>query len=111
MGIPCPGPTRANENCTIEKKGIDKNVQDKDVFEVLYTNAYFYTNAACLTNKLHELKILNQSLSNKLKIIAITEIKHTAKCNVLNSELQLPGYNFFVTISMEMGAGSNLCQQ
>jgi len=41
------------------------------------------------------LEVLIQSLHNKPKIIAVTEVKHKNKWNVSSSELQLPGFNFY----------------
>jgi len=54
-----------------------------DSFEIMHTNA------GCLS----ELEVVVNSL--KPKLIAITEVKHKSKWHLCDSELQLPGYNFF----------------
>lgn len=41
------------------------------------------------------MKVLLQSDKNKPKIIAITEVKHKNKWNLLNSELNIEGYNLY----------------
>jgi len=56
---------------------------------------FFYTNADGLHNKLNDLKVVLQSHIIKPKVIAITEIKHKSKWNLLNSELNIDGYNFY----------------
>jgi len=48
------------------------------------------------------LEVLIQSLHNKPKIIAVTEVKHKNKWNVSSSELQLPGFNFYSSNLMEV---------
>ena len=42
-----------------------------------------------------ELKVLLQSDKNKPKVIAITEVKHKIKWNLLNSELNIDGYKLY----------------
>jgi hypothetical protein len=79
MGIPSEGPTRPNEG----------RVHKEETILVMYTNA------DCLRNKLCELKLILQSLSQKPKIIAITEVKDKINDNIIFQEFSIPGYSVY----------------
>jgi len=51
----------------------------------------WYTNADSLINKVHELKLLIASCSNRPDIIAVTEVKPKLKYTIQTSELNLDG--------------------
>ena len=93
MDLSCQGSPWTDENCSVQNSadGLTAHVEavTPDKFEI------FYTNADGLHNKLNELKVLLQSDKNKPKIIAITEVKHKNKWNLLNSELNIEGYNLY----------------
>ena len=94
MDLPCQGSSWANEDRSVQAGSLGSSISYKDTttenkFEI------FYTNADGLHNKLNDLKVLLQSHIIKPKVIAITEIKHKNKWNLLNSELNIEGYNFY----------------
>jgi hypothetical protein len=61
----------------------------------------FYTNADSLSNKMHELKIILQSLASKPKIIAITEVKNKRREFISNDEFNIDGYNLYIPMTSE----------
>ena len=55
-----------------------------------------YTNVDCLSNKMPDLKLFLNSLSNKPNVIAITEVNpKSSKYKRIESEYSLEGYNLF----------------
>ena len=55
----------------------------------------FYTNADSLHNKIHELKLVIDSLHYRPSIIAITEVKHKTKWQTKLSEFSISGYEMY----------------
>jgi len=54
-----------------------------------------YTIVDSLANKLQELKTLMSNISPKLKVVALTEVKHKSKWSANLIEFNIPGYNIF----------------
>ena len=54
-----------------------------------------YINVDSLANKLQELKTLMSNISPKLKVVALTEVKHKSKWSANLSEFNISGCNIF----------------
>ena len=52
-----------------------------------------YINADSISNKINELRLVVNSLKQKLSVIAITEVKHKSSWQTSRSELTLSGYD------------------
>jgi hypothetical protein len=93
----------------IKSKIIDKeNYKNNNNYnEILKDLIVWYTNADGFLNKRSELGLLLQNAKCKPNIIAITEVRpKNLKHNLLNSELNLKGYNMFsVNIEDQTGRG------
>jgi len=82
------------ENYSVQENALDvlsshKAAVIKNQCETLYTNG------DGLHNKLNDLKIFIQTQNNKPEVIAVTEIKHKNKWNLLNSELNIEVHNLY----------------
>jgi len=84
MDLSCQGPAWVDENRPVQENSLDGLISrngkiNMDNFEIIYTNA------DGLPNRLNELKAFVNSNKNKPKVIAVTEVKHKNKWNLLKS--------------------------